>query len=108
MASDMIHYFATFELPDGEHNMHGWSESMSTARLHVDGYILNRRRANIPHEKCRLLRIWQVAPGDVEKTIKEEDDRIRAKYPNREHVSEAFDTPNRILESPVTDLPEQV
>lgn len=99
--ADMIHYSAIFELPDGEHHMHGWAQDLQTARYHVDAHILNRRRAMIPSEKVRLLSIRKIAPSEVDAVIKTEDDRLRAKYPDREHVSDAWDTPNRILENPV-------
>lgn len=104
---DMIHYSAIFELPDGEHHMHGWSENLQTARRHVDGHILNRRRAMIPDEKARLLSIRVIAPSEVDAVVKAEDDRIRAKYPDREHVTEAWDSPNRILDNRVTPEPDQ-
>lgn len=104
--SDMIHYSAIFELPDGEHHMHGWSQDISTARLHIDRNILGRRRALVPHEKAKLVSIRQISPHEVDDVIAAEDKRLAEKYPDRAHISEQFGVNNRILEQPVTD--EQV
>lgn len=101
--ADMVHYFATFELPDGEHLMHGWSPSMSDAQVGVSR-IIAARNARVPKETATIKRLWQVAPANVDAEIEKEDARIRAAYPDRLHAGDMFEEPNLILEKPV--LPE--
>jgi hypothetical protein len=79
---------------------------LKTAEKHVDRNILGRRRAMFPDEEAKLVNIRQVAPDLVDAELVKEDTRIREKYPERLHVSDAFDTPNRILEQRVTPDPE--
>jgi hypothetical protein len=105
--ADMIHYIAVFSLPDGEHVMHGWTQDIPTARKHVDGNILGRRRAMFPDEEAKLLTIRQVAPHLVDAEVKKEEDRIRAANPDRVGAEEQFAHPNQILEQRVTPAPEE-
>jgi hypothetical protein len=101
---DMTHYIAIFELPDGEHVAHGWSQDLPTARKHWDDYILNRRRALIPEEadQTKLISVREVAPHEIDEEVEKENNRVREKYPDRLHAGDLFAVPNHILEQRIT------
>jgi hypothetical protein len=103
---DMVHYIAVFELPDGEHLMTGTSDSLQMARKHVDGYMLNRRRALIPDERVVLKSIRLIHPDKLVAEVEMERDRILKKYPDRMTLDERFDTPNRVMDTRVTPEPD--
>lgn len=104
--ADMVCFIAIVDFPDGEHLLTGFSDSLHTARKHVDGYILNRRRADIPDEKVQLKSIRLVRPDQRIAEVEKEAQRIKEKYPDRQPLDEMFDTPNRILSTRVTPDPE--
>jgi hypothetical protein len=105
--NNMIHYLAIVEFPDGEHLLHGWSQSLYTARKHLDEHILNRRRANIPDEEVTLVSVRHIDPNKINEEVDKEEQRIRAKYPDRLHAGDQFATPNHILEQRITPDPNE-
>jgi hypothetical protein len=106
VSNEMIHYIAVFSLPDGEHVAHGWAQDLKTAKRHLDGNILGRRRAQIPDEEAKLVSIREVSPDKIDAELTKENDRVRAAHPDRLHADQMFDVANRIFDQRVTPDPE--